>query len=101
LVAHIKTELRLRVFAYNVLRKWFGFKRDEVTGRWRRLRTEELYDLYSSPNINRFIKSRRMRGGGGVSCGKYRVLVGKPEENNHLEYLSLDGRIILKWIFKK
>jgi hypothetical protein len=44
---------RLRVFENRVLRKIFGPKRDEVTGEWRRLHKEELYDLYSSPNVIR------------------------------------------------
>jgi hypothetical protein len=52
---------RLRVFENRVLRGIFGPKRDEVRGEWRRLHNEELNDLYSSPNIIRIIKSRRMR----------------------------------------
>jgi hypothetical protein len=48
------------VFENRVLRI-FGPKRDEVTGRWRKLHNEELCDLYSSPSINRIMKSRRMR----------------------------------------
>jgi hypothetical protein len=44
-----------------VLRRIFGPKRDEATGEWRRLHDEELNDLYSSPNVTRVIKSRRMR----------------------------------------
>jgi len=56
---------------------------DEVTGEWRKQRNEELNDLYSSPNIFRVIKSRRMRWAGHVARmgerrGVYRVLVGKP-----------------------
>jgi hypothetical protein len=62
----------------------FGTKRDGVTGEWRRLHNEELNDLYSSPNIIRVIKSRRMRWAGHVARmvegrGAYRILVGRPE----------------------
>jgi len=69
---------------YMVLRRIFGPRRDEVTGEWRRLHNEELNDPYSSPNIVRVIKSRRMRWAGhvarmGEERGAYRVLVGKPE----------------------
>jgi hypothetical protein len=56
----LREEHRLRVFENRVLRRIFGPKRDEVTGEWRRLHNEELNDLYSSPNIVRVIKSRRM-----------------------------------------
>jgi hypothetical protein len=47
--------------------KIFGPKRDEVTGQRRRQQSEELHDLYSSPNINQIIKSRRMRWAGYVA----------------------------------
>jgi hypothetical protein len=52
----VREERRLRVFENMVLRRMFGPKRDEVTGEWRKLHTEELYDLYSSPSIVRVIK---------------------------------------------
>jgi len=58
---------KLRVFENMVLRRIFGTKRDEVTGEWRRLHKEELNDLYSSPNIVRVIKSRRMGWSGHVA----------------------------------
>ena len=77
-------ERKLRVFENMVLRRIFGPRRDEVTGDWRRLHNKELNDLYSSPNIVRVIKSRRMRWAGHVAhMGDerkvYRVLVGKLE----------------------
>ena len=66
-----------------MLRRIFGFKNDEMTRQWTKLHNEELNDLYSSPNIVRVIKSRRMRWAGhvarmGEKRGIYRVLVGKP-----------------------
>jgi V8-like Glu-specific endopeptidase len=58
------------VFENRVPRWIFGPKRDEATGEWRRLHNEELNDLYSSPNIIRVIKWRRMRWAGHVACEK-------------------------------
>jgi len=61
-------EHRLRVFECRELRKTLGLKGDEVmTGEWRKLHNEELYDLYPSQNIIRVINSRRMRCAGHVT----------------------------------
>jgi hypothetical protein len=78
------------VFGNRVLRGIFGPKGDEVTGEWRKLYTEELRNLYSSPDIIRQIKSRRMRWAGhvarmGEGRNVYRVLVGKPEGKRPVE----------------
>jgi hypothetical protein len=61
------------MFESRVLREIFGSERDEVTGEWRKLHNEELHNLYSSPNIFRVIKSRRIRWAGHV------VLMGRKE----------------------
>jgi hypothetical protein len=76
-------EHRLRVFENRVLRRIFGPTREEYVP-WRKLHNDELHSLYSSPNIVRVIKSRRMRWAGhvahmGEGRGVYRVLVGRPE----------------------
>jgi sorting nexin-29 len=63
----LRVEQRLRAFENRVLRRIFGPKRNKVTGDWRRLHNEELADLYSSPNIMRIIKSRRMRWAGHLA----------------------------------
>ena len=79
-----------------MFRRIFGPKRDEVTGEWRKLHNEELNDIYSSPNIVRVIKSRRMRCAGDVArTGEgrdvYRVLVGKPDGKRPM------GRLRHRW----
>jgi ABC-type multidrug transport system fused ATPase/permease subunit len=83
-----------------------GPKRDEVKGKWRKLHNDELHNLYSSPNILRVIKSRRMRLSEHVTRmadgkGVYRVLVEKPERRDQWGDPGLDGRKILRWIFRK
>jgi hypothetical protein len=86
----LKEERKLRVFENRVLRRIFGANRDEVTGEWRKFHNGELHKFYSSPDIIRQIKSRRMRWAGhvarkGEGRNVYRVLVGKPEEKRPLE----------------
>jgi hypothetical protein len=72
------------VFENRVLRRIYGLKRDEVMGDSRKLHNEELHNSYSSPNIIRIIKSRKMRWTEyvarlGTKRNAYRILVGKPE----------------------
>jgi hypothetical protein len=79
----LREEHRLRVSENRVLRRIFGPKREE-DGSWRKLHNDELHDLYSSPNIVRVIKSKRMSWAGhvarmGEGRGVYRVWVGRPE----------------------
>jgi hypothetical protein len=78
----LREEHILRVFENRVLRTVFGPKRDEVKGEWRKLHRGELHNLYSSSDIIRQIKSRRMRWVGHVACmgegrNVYRFLLGK------------------------
>ena len=63
----LRGERKLRVFENMVLSRTFGPRRYEVMGEWWRLHNEELNDLYSSPNIVRVMKSRRMRWAGNVA----------------------------------
>jgi hypothetical protein len=86
----------MKVFGNGVLRKTFGPKREEVTGEWRRLHNQEFYEPYSSPNIIRVTKSRRMRCAWQVTIlgnrrGALRVLVGKSEGRRPL------GRSRRRW----
>jgi hypothetical protein len=102
----LREECRLRVFENKVLRRVFEPKRDGVAWEWRKLHNEELSDLYSLPNIVWVVKSRTMRWAGhvarmGKGRGVNRVLVGKAEERDHSGDLDVDGRIILRWTFRK
>jgi hypothetical protein len=86
----LREEHGLRVFENRVLRGIFGPKKDEVTGEWRKLHSGELHNLYSSPDIIRQTKSRRMRWAGYVArMGEgrkvYRVLMGNPKGERGLE----------------
>jgi hypothetical protein len=94
------------VFENRVLRRIFGPKRDEVTGEWRKLHSGELHKLYSSSDIIRQIKSRRMRWAGhvarmGEGRNVYGVLMGKPEGKHHLKDQSVDGRLRSKWTLRR
>jgi hypothetical protein len=102
----LREKHRLRVFENRVLRRTFGPKRDEIRGEWRKLHYEELNDLYSSPTIVKMIKSRRMRlvghvghMGGGEACTGFRW--ENLRERDHWGDTGVDGRIILRWIFRE
>ena len=82
-------EQRLRVLGNKVLRRKFGHKREEVTGKWRKLHNEEVRNLFSSPDNIIGVKSRRMGRAGKVArvghkCTALRVLVGKTQGNRLL-----------------
>jgi hypothetical protein len=84
----------------------FGLKRGEVTGEWRKLHKEELNDLYSSPNIDRVINREEWGGWGKWFIWQRgevyaRLWWGNPRERDRLENPGLDGRIIIRWIFRK
>ena len=99
----LREEGRLRVFENRVLRRIFWTKRDEVTGQWRRLHNEELNDLYCSPSIVRVIKSRRMRRAGHATrvVERREFWWGNLKKRDHWGDASINGRRMLRWIFRK
>jgi hypothetical protein len=101
----LRGEHRQRVFENRLLRI-FGTKRGEVTGEWRKLRNEGLNDQYSSLTIVLVIKSRRMKWAGhvvhmvrGGACTGF--WWENMRERKHLVDPGIDGRIILRWIFRR
>jgi hypothetical protein len=97
----LEEEHRLRVFEKRVLRKIFGPKSEE-DGSWSKLYNDELHSLYSSPNIVRVIKSRRMRWAGHVArMGRGELFtgfwLGGPKVRDHWEDLGIGSKITLKW----
>ena len=102
----LREERKLRVFENMVLKRIFEPRRDEVTGEWRILNKDELNDLYSSPNIVRVIKWRRMRWAEHVArMGEEKGCIGSwwgnRREGGHWIDLGVDGRIILERISRR
>jgi hypothetical protein len=101
----LREERRLRVFENRVLRRIFVPRRGGVKGEWRKVHNEELHDLYNSPSIVRVIKSRKMRWAEHVArMGERRGVYswwGNMGERDHSRDPGVDGRIILRWIFRK
>jgi hypothetical protein len=83
----LREEHRLMVLENRVLRKIFGPKRNEVTGRWKKLHNEELHNLCYSPSIIRMSKSRRMRWAGHVAQTGRRGM-----------RIKLIGRLRRRWV---
>jgi len=84
----------------------FGSKTIEIMGNWIKLHIQELHDLHSLPKIIGVFKYGRWDGHGkwhvwGERRAVYRVLLGNMREREHLEDLSVDGSVMLKWTFKK
>ncbi|KAJ4436825.1 hypothetical protein ANN_16957 [Periplaneta americana] len=90
----LREEKRLRMFENKVHRKIFGAKRNEVTGEWRKLHSAELHGFYSSPNIIRNIKAKRLRW--AMVCSTYVGLQGNEQvdmaakEATHLPIQDMD-----------
>jgi hypothetical protein len=104
---HLREEYSLRVYENRVLRRTFWAKKEQVTGRWRKVNNEALHNLCSSPKIIRVMKSRRMRWVGHAARMKDEKCVQnfsrKPEGKRRdiSENLGIVRRIILTWILKK
>jgi hypothetical protein len=97
----LREEHRLRVFENSVLWRICGPKSEE-DGSWRKLHSVELHSLYSSPNIVRMIKARRLGWAGHVArMGKGEVFIGfrlgGPKVRDNWEDLGVGGRVTLSW----
>jgi len=94
-------ESRVSVFENRMLRRIFEPKRDEVTGEWSKLHNVELNDLYCSSNVIWSDQIENNEMGGAWSTYGREKRWGNLRKRNHLEDPGVDGRIILRWIFRK
>ena len=102
----LREERRPSVFENRVLRRIFGPRRDEVTGELRKVHNQDVNDLYSSPSIVGGDKIEKNEVCGHVArMGRGEVYAGfwwgNLRERDHLGDPGLDGKIILRWIFRK
>jgi hypothetical protein len=83
-----------------------GSRREKMAGDWKRLHNEEFHNFYSSQNVSRAIKARRMKMVEHIARTEnkrnaYKVLVKKLKGRDHLEDVDVDGRITLEWMLKE
>jgi hypothetical protein len=102
----LREEQRLRVPEKNVSKRVFGPKREGVAEDWRKIHSEELHNLYASPNIIKVIKVRRMRCAGHVARmvdmrNAYKILLENLKGRDYAEDLGVDGKIKLERILGK
>jgi hypothetical protein len=104
LFCNIREEHRLKAYENRELRRILVSKRSDMTGSWRKLHNEGLYNLYYSPDIIRMMNPRKDEMGRSCSTlwvkrNACRILVEKQEDDE--EDLDIGGWTILKYILAR